>query len=142
VTTDAIYHHFASTRDLFLAVMERRWRSTPGPSTRLRLPSPVPGAPIVAAFDAFLGTIADPVYQWLCFVRAGVPRVEDCWAWRERTEIDLIRRQLDRVAQAGALLVEEVDMLAHVLFGVVAGRGPGHGPGRRPRGGSGSSSAR
>jgi hypothetical protein len=92
----------------------------------------------VAAFDAFLGTIADPVYQRLCFVEGPAALgFEEWWAWGERTEIDLIRRQLDRIAQAGALLVEDLDMLAHVLFGGGDGRGPGHGPGGRSGGGAG-----
>jgi hypothetical protein len=76
-----------------------------------------PWSAIVAAFDAFLGTIADPSASGFASSAPASLGLEDCWAWREGTEIDLIRRQLDRVAQAGALLVEEVDMLARVLFG-------------------------
>ena len=74
----------------------------------------------MAALDAFLGTIADPAYQRLCFVEGPAALgFEEWWAWGERYEIEVIRRQLDRVAAAGVLLVEDLDMLAHVLFGAV-----------------------
>jgi AcrR family transcriptional regulator len=120
VTKGAIYHHFASKRDLFLAVMERQEEMNARTVDEAATAAPDPWSAIVAAFDAFLGTIADPVYQRLCFVEGPAALgFEDWWAWGERTEIDLIRRQLDRVAEAGALRIEDRDMLARVLFGAV-----------------------
>ena len=120
VTKGAIYHHFASKRDLFLAVMERQEEVNARTVDEAATAAPDPWSAIVAAFDAFLGTIADPVYQRLCFVEGPAALgFEDWWAWGERTEIDLIRRQLDRVAEAGALRIEDRDMLARVLFGAV-----------------------
>jgi hypothetical protein len=75
---------------------------------------------MVAALDAFLETISDPVYQRLCFVEGPAALgFEDWWACGERYEIEVIRTQLDRAAQAGVLVVEDLDMLAHVLFGAV-----------------------
>jgi AefR-like transcriptional repressor, C-terminal domain len=44
---------------------------------------------------------------------------EDWWARGERYEIEVIRRLLDRAAQAGVLVLDDVDMLAHALFGAV-----------------------
>jgi AcrR family transcriptional regulator len=120
VTKGAIYHHFASKRDLFLAVMERQEEINARTVDEAATAASDPWSAIVAAFDAFLDTIADPVYQRLCFVEGPAALgFEDWWAWGERTEIDLIRRQLDRVAEADALLIEDHDMLAHVLFGAV-----------------------
>jgi len=120
VTKGAIYHHFASKRDLFLAVMERQEEINARTVDEAAAAAPDPWSAIAAALDAFLDTIADPVYQRLCFVEGPAALgFEDWWAWGERTEIDLIRRQLDRVAEAGVLLIEDRDMLAHVLFGAV-----------------------
>jgi AcrR family transcriptional regulator len=120
VTKGAIYHHFASKRDLFLAVMERQEEINARTVDQAATAASDPWSAIVAAFDAFLDTIADPVYQRLCFVEGPAALgFEDWWAWGERTEIDLIRRQLNRVDGVGALLIEDLDMLAHVLFGAI-----------------------
>jgi hypothetical protein len=51
-----------------------------------------PWSAIVAAFDAFLGTIADPSASGFASSAPASLGLEDCWAWREGTEIDLIRR--------------------------------------------------
>jgi hypothetical protein len=74
----------------------------------------------VAALDAFLETLACPIYQRLCWVEGPAALgFEDWWACGERHEIEVIRSQLDRLAEAGALEVKDLDMLAHVLFGAV-----------------------
>ncbi len=120
VTKGAIYHHFASKRDLFMAVLDRQEEISARTVTQAATAAADPWTAIVAAFDAFLETISDPVYQRLCFVEGPAALgFEDWWATGERYEIDVIRTQLDRVAQAGALLIGDLDMLAHVLFGAV-----------------------
>ena len=120
VTKGAIYHHFASKRDLFMAVLDRQEEISARTVEQAANEAPDPWSAIVAAFDAFLETISDPVYQRLCFVEGPAALgFEDWWACGERYEIDVIRRQLDRVARAGVLLIEDLDMLAHVLFGAV-----------------------
>jgi AcrR family transcriptional regulator len=120
VTKGAIYHHFASKRDLFMAVLDRQEELSARVVERAANEATDPWSAIVAAFDAFLETIADPVYQRLCFVEGPAALgFEEWWACGERYEIGVIRSQLDRVAGAGVLLVEDLDMLAHVLFGAV-----------------------
>ena len=120
VTKGAIYHHFASKRDLFMAVLERQeqisartvtrggdggGRPMGGDRRRLRrlprddLEPRLPAALLVEG-PAALG-------------------FEEWWACGERYEIEVIRGQLDRAAEAGVLVVEDLDMLAHVLFGAV-----------------------
>ena len=75
----------------------------------------------MAAFDAFLETISDPVYQLLCWVEGPAALgFEEWWACGERYEIEVIRGQLDRASAAGLLVIEDLDMLAHVLLGAVA----------------------
>ncbi|HWD56282.1 MAG TPA: TetR/AcrR family transcriptional regulator [Acidimicrobiales bacterium] len=120
VTKGAIYHHFASKRDLFMAVLDRQEEVSARTVTQAATAAADPWTAMVAAFDAFLETIADPVYQRLCFVEGPAALgFEDWWACGERYEIEVIRTQLDRAAQAGVLVVEDLDMLAHVLFGAV-----------------------
>ena len=120
VTKGAIYHHFASKRDLFMAVLERQEVAQAQTISLAATSASDPWSAIVAAFDAFLETLSDPVYQRLCWVEGPAALgFEEWWACGERFEIPVIRSQLERVAEAGVLLVEDLDMLAHVLFGAV-----------------------
>src|SRR5580693_5959870 len=120
LTKGAIYHHFASKRDLFMAVLERQEERSAQTVTQAGAAAPDAWTGIVTAFDTFLETISDPVYQRLCWVEGPAALgFEDWWACGERYEIEVIRTQLDRAAQAGVLVVEDLDMLAHVLFGAV-----------------------
>jgi AcrR family transcriptional regulator len=120
VTKGAIYHHFASKRDLFMAVLERQEENQARTITLAATAAADPWSAIVAAFDAFLETLSDPVYQRLCWVEGPAALgFEEWWACGERFEIPVIRSQLERVADAGVLLIEDLDMLAHVLFGAV-----------------------
>ncbi len=121
VTKGAIYHHFASKRDLFMAVLERQEQRSARTVTEAGARAGDAWGAIVAAFDAFLETISDPVYQRLCWVEGPAALgFEEWWACGERYEIEVIRGQLDRAAAAGLLVIEDLDMLAHVLFGAVA----------------------
>ena len=120
VTKGAIYHHFSSKRDLFTAVLERQQEHSVRSITEAGSQAMTAWEGIVAAFDAFLETISNPVYQRLCWVEGPAALgFEDWWACGERYEIDVIRSQLTRAAEAGVLVSEDVDMLAHVLFGAV-----------------------
>jgi AcrR family transcriptional regulator len=120
VTKGAIYHHFASKRDLFMAVLEREEVAQAQTISQAATSAADPWSAIVAAFDAFLETLSDPVYQRLCWVEGPAALgFEEWWACGERFEIPVIRSQLERVAEAGVLQVEDLDMLAHVLFGAV-----------------------
>lgn len=120
VTKGAIYHHFASKRDLFVAVVTRQLEQNAGQVTRAGEGVPDVWGGIVAAFDTFLQTLSDPVYQRLCFMEGPAALgFEDWWAIGETYEIAVIRGLLDRAAEAGVLLVADVDMLAHAIFGAV-----------------------
>jgi AcrR family transcriptional regulator len=121
VTKGAIYHHFTSKRELFLAVLERQQVRSVDSVTLAGASASDAWTGIVAAVDAFLETISDPVYQRLCWVEGpSALGFEEWWACGERYEIEVIRRLLDRAAEAGVLEVDDLDMLAHVLFGAVS----------------------
>jgi AcrR family transcriptional regulator len=120
VTKGAIYHHFASKRDLFMAVLERQEEISAGTVISAGAAAPDAWSAVVAAFDTFLETISCPIYQRLCWVEGPAALgFEDWWACGERHEIEVIRSVLDRAAEAGALKVDDLDMLAHVIFGAV-----------------------
>jgi AcrR family transcriptional regulator len=120
LTKGAIYHHFASKRDLFMAVLARQEERSARTVIEAGAAAPDAWSGIVAAFDTFLETISDPVYQRLCWVEGPAALgFEDWWACGERYEIGVIRAQLDRAAAAGVLIVQDLDMMAHVLFGAV-----------------------
>jgi AcrR family transcriptional regulator len=120
LTKGAIYHHFASKRDLFMAVLERQEQRSAQTVTQAGAAAPDAWSGIVAAFDTFLEAISDPTYQRLCWVEGPAALgFEDWWACGERYEIGVIRAQLDRAAAAGVVVVQDLDMMAHVLFGAV-----------------------
>jgi AcrR family transcriptional regulator len=123
VTKGAIYHHFDSKRDLFQAVLERQQIVSAQSVTQAAASATDPWSAIVQGFDAFLELVSEPVYQRLCWVEGPAALgFEDWWACGERYEIEVIRGVLDRAADAGILMVNDADMLAHILFGaVVAG---------------------
>jgi AcrR family transcriptional regulator len=121
VTKGVIYHHFASKRDLFRAVLERQQARTAGIIIEAGANATDLWSGIVAAFDAFLELLSDPVYQRLYWVEGpSALGFDDWWRCGERYEIEVIRGQIDRAAEAGVLLVGDLDMLANVLFGAVA----------------------
>jgi len=120
VTKGAIYHHFASKRDLFEAVLVRQEERSARSVAQAGAAAADPWTGIVAAFDTFLESISDPAYQRLCMVEGPAALgFEEWWAFGERYEIEVIRGQLDRAAAAGVIESEDLDMLAHVLFGAV-----------------------
>src|SRR5580700_7059862 len=105
VTKGAIYHHFASKRDLFMAVLERQEERSANSVAEAGQRAGDTWTAFVASLDAFLETISDPVYQRLCWVEGPTALgFEEWWACGERYEIEVIRTQLDRAAAAGALL--------------------------------------
>ena len=120
VTKGAIYHHFSSKRELFRAVLERQQAKSALTITQAGDQALTAWSGIVAALDAFLESLSCPIYQRLCWVEGPAALgFEDWWACGEHYEIEVIRSQLDRLAEAGALEVKDLDMLAHVLFGAV-----------------------
>jgi AcrR family transcriptional regulator len=121
VTKGAIYHHFASKRDLFMAVIERQQQLSVITVTAAGTQAGDAWTAIVAALDAFLETISQPIYQRLCWVEGPAALgFEDWWECGERYEIEVIRTLLDRATEAGILKAADLDMLSHVLFGAVA----------------------
>jgi hypothetical protein len=75
---------------------------------------------VLASVDALLDNMSAPAYQRLCWVEGPAALgFEAWWECGERHEIEMIRTLLGRAAEAGMLAMEDLDMLAHVLFGAV-----------------------
>ncbi len=120
VTKGAIYHHFASKRDLFMAVLERQEEISASSVLKAGMEAPDGWSMVLATVDALLENISTPAYQRLCWVEGPAALgFEDWWECGERHEIEMIRTLLGRACQAGVLQAEDLDMLAHVLFGAV-----------------------
>ena len=68
VTKGAIYHHFTSKRDLFMAVLEHQQAISVGTVTAAGESALDAWSAMVAAFDAFLESVSNPVYQRLCWI--------------------------------------------------------------------------
>jgi hypothetical protein len=104
-----------------MAVLERQEEISSRTTLEAGSAATDPWAGIVAALDAFFESISDPVYQRLCWVEGPAALgFEDWWACGERYEIEVIRGLMERIAGTGVLLVEDVDMLANVIYGAVA----------------------
>jgi hypothetical protein len=112
-TKGATDHHFASRRDPFLAMMVRQDEIDDAATA-----ASDPWGADVAAFDA-------STRRWSIPSTSGLPgggRPSGSRAGGERPEIDRICRRLDRVARAGALLVEDIDMRSTCCSGGGHGR--------------------
>jgi AcrR family transcriptional regulator len=123
LTKGAIYHHFASKRDLFRAVLERQSMMAADQIAQAGAEAPDTWTGIVQALDVFLGTVSEPVYQRLCWIEGpSALGFEEWWACGEKYEIEVIRTLMARAAEVGDLAFTDLGMLAHVIFGaVVAG---------------------
>jgi AcrR family transcriptional regulator len=120
VTKGAIYHHFASKRDLFMAVLERQEEISAASVLKAGMDAPEGWSMVLASVDALLDNMSAPAYQRLCWVEGPAALgFEAWWECGERHEIEMIRTLLGRAAEAGMLAMEDLDMLAHVLFGAV-----------------------
>jgi AcrR family transcriptional regulator len=123
LTKGAIYHHFHSKRELFLAVLERHQENSAGLIAQAGATGDDAWTGIVNSFNTFLDLISNPVYQRICWVEGPAALgFEEWWACGERFEIEVIHGVLNRAAESGILRETDLDMLSQVLFGaVVAG---------------------
>jgi AcrR family transcriptional regulator len=120
VTKGAIYHHFASKRDLFMAVLERQEEISAARLLRAGMEADDGWSMVLASVDALLDNISEPAYQRLCWVEGPAALgFEDWWECGERHEIEVIKTLMGRAVEAGFLQVQDLDMLSHVLFGAV-----------------------
>lgn len=122
VTRGALYHQFADKADLFAAVLEAVEVDL---TTRLiEVVSAVTGDDpidaLVAGVDAWLDASADPEVRRIALLDG--PAVLGWERWREvgmRHGLGLVSALLTELMDAGAVPVQPVEPLAHVLIGAL-----------------------
>jgi AcrR family transcriptional regulator len=121
VTRGALYHHFAGKPDLFRAVYERVEQEL---TERIVTEVPLAGGePVTVLRDGtatFLDACLEPEVQRIALLDA--PAVLGYQAWREigeRYGLGLLHAALQRAVEVGAIPLQPVRPLAHVLLGAL-----------------------
>jgi AcrR family transcriptional regulator len=121
VTRGALYHHFAGKQELFRAVYEQVEREL---TQRIVTEVPLAGGDPVTVLRegtaTFLDACLDPEVQRIALLDA--PAVLGYRAWRdigERYGFGLLHAAVQRAVDVGAIPVQPVRPLAHVLLGAL-----------------------
>ncbi len=117
VSRGALYHHFDDKEALFVAVLEaieaRIAQATVDASRGIADPV----AALQAGCEAWVDVSRDPAVRQIVLIDA--PSVVGWQKWREidaRFGFGLLKGSLNRVAAAGRLRQDRVEMLAHILL--------------------------
>ena len=120
VTRGALYHHFASKLDVFRAVFEREERELTRMLAVEAAGATDPWERVKAGCHAFLNACLTPSVQRITLLDG--PSVLGWEAVREiesRHALALLREGLQAAADAGFLTADDVETLAHLLFGAL-----------------------
>jgi AcrR family transcriptional regulator len=122
VARGALYHHFASKEALFDAVLEQIVAEVADQAAdAARAAGDDPVENLRAASNTWLEVALDPAIQRITLLDA--PAVVGWKRWRELDEqhtLGGLKRTLQRIADAGRLPTESVDVLAHMVLAAVA----------------------
>jgi AcrR family transcriptional regulator len=121
VARGALYHHFATKKDLFDAVLDAVSAEIAGTvADAARAAGNDPFASLRAGCDAWLRMALDPSVQRITLIDA--PAVVGWTRWRQLDEhytLGGVRRSLRRIARQGRLGTGDVDLLAHMILAAV-----------------------
>lgn len=120
MTRGALYHQFTDKLSLFTAVLEQLEEELVAELTEQVVAAAPPDAlaALSAAFDGWLDACRDPALVRIALVDA--PTVLGQRVWREiatRYGLGLTVRLLQEAVEAGLILQQPVEPLAHVLLG-------------------------
>jgi AcrR family transcriptional regulator len=120
VSRGALYHHFRSKEDLFLAVYEAVEADLTAAVVRASLRGPTPLAQLQVGMAAFLDRCVDPEVQRIALLDG--PTVLGWETWHELEEryaFGLIRAGLQAAVDAGEVAPQPVEPLAHAVLGAM-----------------------
>ena len=120
VTKGAVYHHFASKRDLFVAVSDALDEETIAQIAAASAGATSAWEATVAGLDAFLDRCLDPTYSRLCFQEGpAVMGFADWWEHGERHVLGLMRAMMQALRDEGRVDSDDLDGLTQLLYGAV-----------------------
>lgn len=120
VARGAFYHHFATKADLFDAVLDRVIARIADASADAARAHDDPVASLRAGCSTWLDVALDPALQRIAFLDATA-----VVGWDRHRELDerhtlgRLKTGLRRIAEAGLLPPDNVDVLAHMVAGAV-----------------------
>jgi AcrR family transcriptional regulator len=120
VTRGALYHHYDGKEGLFEAVVDALMREVHAKLAAEAAGLPDPLQALERGVHVFLKVCTEPNVQRILLVDA--PAVLGWHKWREmdaRYGLGLVKQALSGAMQAGSLLHQDVDILAHVLLGAL-----------------------
>jgi len=120
VTRGAVYHHFASKRELFEAVLEAQEKQATGRILAAATSSADAWEAALIGLDAFLDQCCDPVYTRLCWregpVALGWRRWKEC---EEKYAYGLISRFVRALIDAGYIRQANPDITTRFMFALL-----------------------
>jgi len=117
VTRGALYHHFATKRQLFVAVVEALEAEIAEHIMVGAMKGTTAREQLQLGCQAFLDTAMDPAIRRIVLLEA--PAVLGWQAWRELDErfgLGLVKQALEHAMAEGSIVSQPVDPLAHMLL--------------------------
>ena len=118
LTKGAVYHHFASKKALFEAVLDEVEDETMAMIAAAAAGKPSARESGLAGLDAFLERCLDPGYQRICFQEGPVALgFLEWWAKGAQREMSLVDGLVRALADEGRIDTDHLDTLTELLFG-------------------------
>jgi AcrR family transcriptional regulator len=117
----AFYHHFTTKAELFDAVLDRSIAEVADVASDAARAFDDPVQRMRAACSTWLERALDPAVQRIVLLDAtAVVGWERCRELDEQHTLGRLKSTLRRIAKSGALPMEEIDALAHMVLGAIS----------------------